>query len=459
MLRRWRNRALSCFCFAAAAASGIAVQAQSLADTLSYAYENSFLLEADVQNIRAADENLAISLSQLRPALTLFSNIRQLDGKLINDSLTATLGLQVDWVLWDGGNRQNTLLSSREAVLSAQQALINSEQDILFAAANAFLTLRQDLQILNLRENNLRVITQELRAAEDRFQVGEVTRTDVAIAQARLAAGRSAYADALGQVEISKAEYKLAVGRAPSTLLPPPAPPQLPNTLESARLIAQSSHPTIRQLQHEVAANEFLARAEDANRRGTFSLSGELSTSAQDGIEDNRGSLTLQYSLPLYSGGQLSALRRRAVAQLNSSRALLLQQGRVITEAVESAWQTWVISRAQVEASQQEIRAARIAFDGTREEASLGARTTIDVLNAEQELLDAQTSALQAETNAYVAVYGVLSAMGMLTAEHLGLTVQRVGFQSNINSSHNETVSSRQYGADLDRILNRVGAN
>lgn len=443
----------------ALAALATSARAHSLSDALAYAYSHSPLLDQQLYTVRAADEDVAIAVSGLRPTISFFANAVGRETGNSTSSLTTTLGLQLDWTLYNGGRNKTIVEARKVSVLAARHGLVSVEQNVLLNAVNAFMQLRQDLQTVSLRENNLRLVTQELRASEDRFDVGEITRTDVSIAQARLASGRSALAAARGQVEVSREAYKLAIGRYPHSLIAPPSPPQLPASVEAARRVALAQHPTIKQLQEQVRASELLARSTYESRRGTVTASGRVSTSNTSGTSSDTSQLTLQYSLPLYSGGQLAALSRQAEAQLNINRALLAQQGRVISDAVGSAWAQLMVARAQVAAGQQQVRAAKLAFDGTVEEANLGARTTLDVLNAEQELLNARTSALDAQTSAYVAVYGVLSAMGLLTTDHLGLSVERVDFDAYARVNHRAPVVGERFKPDLDRILGRVGGN
>ena len=439
----------------------LGLSAHSLSDALAYAYEHSDLLDQQRFLLRAQDEDVAVATSALRPTIAFFTNATQSEtSAAAAGNLTATLGLQVDWTLYSGGANKTRIEAANFAVQAARQGLILAEQQVLLDAVTAFMTLRQDIQTVSLRENNLRLITQELRASEDRFEVGEVTRTDVSIAQARLASARSALAAARGQVEVSRQTYILAVGREPHGLVAPPALPSLPPSVEQATTLALRDHPSIRQLQHTVKANELQALASEQDRRGSVTLSGRVSGTETIGGRnafDESSSLTLGYTVPLSTGGRLVALSRRAEAVLYASRAQLVQQGRVVSDAVGRAWALLSVQRAQVAASRQQVRAAQLAFDGTREEASLGARTTLDVLNAEQELLDARTSALAAETQAYIAVYNVLFAMGLLTTDHLGLSVERYAPEAYYNVVSDAPRGVHGNWSDLDRILKRVG--
>lgn len=438
-------------------AAPVVAKAHSLADALAFAYENSQILEQQRFLLRASDEDVVQSQAAFAPVIDFLARSQQTGVNGTNDSLTTTLQLNAQWLLWNAGARQLRLEATKESVLAARWGLVGVEQQVLFNAASAFLTLRQDIQEVALRESNLRLITQELRAAEDRFEVGEVTRTDVEIARARLAAARSALAAAQGQVEVSREGYILAVGRPPHALVAPPAAPELPASEDAAKSIALRTAPSIRALQHQVKALEFLATARDRDRQGTISLNSSVSTGLRDGDETTGASVGLTYQRNVFDGGSLRSFLRQATANLGASRAELAQQGRVVTEDVGRSWALLQVAQAQVLASQQQVRAAQLAFEGVREEASLGARTTLEVLNAEQELLDARNAVITAQTDAYLAVYGVLAATGLLTTDHLGLTVERYDVTDYFNTVTAPNRVFSEQGSRLDQVLQRRG--
>mgnify|MGYP000010956016 FL=1 len=435
----------------------IAAKAHSLADALVFAYNNSDLVQQQRFLLRSSDEGVAQAQARFQPVLSYFASLSQngVDGP--TDSFTTSVGVNADWTVWDAGSRTVRLESTKELVLAARQNLASVEQQVLFNAVQAFLQLRSAIEAVALRESNLRLITQELRAAEDRFEVGEVTRTDVELARARLAQARSGLASAQGDVEIQRSNYILAIGRAPHALLTPPSPPAIPATVQAAEAIAMRTAPSLLAQQHTVKSNELLSSAAQRNTFGTVGVTGSVSTGARNGDETSSGTVGLRYSRTFYDGGTLNSLIRQTQAALEASRFGLAQEGRIVADGVKRSWAQLQVARAQVTATQQQVRASQLAFEGVREEARLVARTTLDVLDAEQELLDARNAVLNAQTSAYLAVYSVLQSLGLLSTEHLGLNVERydvTDYYNAITTTPAGLVRSEQ-GARLDRILNR----
>ena len=397
-------------------------RAESLADALISAYRTSGLLEQNRALLRAADEDVAASMAALRPILSYFASATYIEPVRIpgGDHLSANIGLSAEMLLYDGGGSKLATEAAKETVLATREGLIDVEQQVLLRAVTAYMNVRRDREIVTLRENNVRVIREQLRAAQDRFDVGEVTRTDVAIARSRLAQAEAGLASARGALAASREEYRAAIGHYPKSLKVPPRLPQTAKSREAAQSVALASHPQIRKVQHEVAA------AELSVRRAAALMGPQLKLKGQVVVDDNgndSSSVSLELGGPIYQGGKLSALYRKAMAQRDAVRAALHTVGLNVAQGVGNAWANLQVARAQIAATDQQIRAARVAFNGTKEEAKLGARTTLDVLDAEQELLDAQANRVSAVTSEYIAAYGLLSAMGLLTAEHLRLGI------------------------------------
>ena len=432
-------------------------KAHSLSDAMVFAYNNSDLVQQQRFLLRSTDENVAQAQARFQPILSYFASLNQngVDGP--TDTFTTSVGVNADWVLWDAGSRVSRVESTKELVFAARQNLADVEQQVLFNAVQAFMQLRSAIEAVSLRESNLRLITQELRAAEDRFAVGEVTRTDVELARARLAEARSGLASAQGDVEVQRSNYIFAIGRAPHALASPPSPPDLPSTVQEAEAIALRRAPSLLAQQHTVRSNDLLVASAKRNTFGNISLSGSVRTGVRNGEELSNGEIGVRYSRTFYDGGTLNSLVRQAQAALEASRFGLAQQGRSVSDGVKRSWAQLQVARAQVAATRQQVRASELAFEGVREEARLGARTTLDVLDAEQELLDARNAVLNAQTSAYLAVYRVLQSLGLLSAEHLGLDVESydvTNYLEAVTSGSSGFVRSEQ--ADrLARVVDR----
>lgn len=435
-------------------------RAETLTDALIAAYRNSNLLDQNRAVLRAADEDVAIAVSTLRPvvAYTLQGGWSRADvtgllGPSVVEGLSASLTLSAEMTLIDFGRRQLGIAIAKESVLATRQALVNVEQNVLLATVQAYVDVRLAQEVVALRQSNLRLITQELRAAQDRFDVGEITRTDVSIAEARLAASRAALASAEGQLMVAREAYKAATGAYPGRLATPPRAPALPRTMEEAQSVARATHPLIRQAQHLVTVAELQIEAAKADRAPTIGAGVTLRT---DDDDQQSSSLGLTMNQTLYAGGRLSALQRRAIAGKDSARAGLQQTAVGVIENVGVAWANLAVAAASIEASDLQIRAAQAAFDGVREEAAAGTRTTLDVLDAEQELLDARNARLQAEAQRYVAVYQVLATMGLLTVDHLQLGIPTYDPEAYYGAVEKAPSHSAQ-GKKLDRILEKIG--
>ncbi|NJM84242.1 MAG: TolC family outer membrane protein [Tabrizicola sp.] len=449
---------------AALAVAGLALapmaRAETLADAMIAAYRNSHLLDQNEAVLRAADEDVAVAVSALRPVISYTAqagwqqaDVETFAGRSQVEGLSSSITLSAELVLLDFGRRNLSIAIAKESVLATRQALLNVEQQVLLATVQAYTDVRLAQEIVALRNSNLRLITQELRAAQDRFDVGEVTRTDVAIAQARLASSRSALASAQGQLMIAREAYRAATGSYPGQLSPLPRSPKIGRTLEEAQRVAMKTHPLIIQAQHEVAVAELQVQLAKAAMKPTLGAGASISVD-NDGLETQSLGLTLNQTL--YAGGRLSALYRQSLAGRDGSRAGLQQTAVGVIQNLGNAWANLAVFAASIDASDEQIRAAQTAFDGVREEAALGARTTLDVLNAEQELLDARASRLEAEAGRYVAVYQVLSAMGLLTVDHLQLGIPTYDPSAYYEAVKTAPATSAQ-GKKLDRILDKIG--
>lgn len=430
--------------------------AQTLADTLVTAYEHSNLLEQNRALLRAADEDVAVAISALRPVINFIAGTNYVGKRLgiTVDDLTASVGISADLLIYDFGRTRFGVDSAKETVLATREALVDLEQRVLLTGVTAFMNVRSAVEFVDIGESSVRLLTEELRAARDRFEVGEVTRTDVAIAEARLASGRSDLEAARGNLVSAREDYKAATGRFPGTLSTANAMPALPATLIEAKSVGTRDHPNIKQAQHQVTAAELNAERAKAATRGRVTANAQASGDEQ--LQNGSTSIGLNFTKPIYQGGQLSALYRQALARASSTRANLLQSVRIVELDVGRAWSDLEVARARIISNRQQIEAARVAFEGAREEAKLGARTTLDVLNLEQDLLKAQGDLIASINSQNVAAYTVLSSMGLLTVEHLNLGIPTYDPAAYYNAVHNAPATSVQ-GKRLDRVLQSIG--
>ncbi len=447
---------------AVTACTVIPAQADGLREVMVDAYRHSNLLEQNRYLLRIQDEGVAQAVAQLRP---VFSFVASVNRELVNSTSTASASLVAEYLIYNGGARRFAIAAAEETVLGAREQLLSLEQQVLLDAVTAYLNVWRDMQVVGVREGNVRVITQQLRAARDRFEVGEGTRTDVAQAEAQLATARSQLAAAQGGLDISRELFNLAVGRYPNGLSGPGAIPNVPRSETAAQALARQEHPAIRALQHEVAAAELGIEQARAGLRPQIALEGRLNQSFTDPVQqpggdnwNNSATIGLSLTQPIYRGGQLLSLERQSRAQAAAVRASLNQQVRLNLQAVGNAWARMNIAAAQIQAADQGIAAAELAFQGVSEEASLGARTTLDVLDAEQDVLDARIARIEAQTDLYLSSYQLLAAAGLLTVENLRLSVPEYdpSAYADLVSGAPSRFNSPQ-GAQLDSLLQRVG--
>ena len=454
---------LAAFAVTTAMVAAPSAQAETLADALISAYKSSHLLEQNQAVLRAADEDAAIAVAKLRPVVdfttrgswTKYDNATGLGTSLptsFYESNSASAALTATVVLYAGGRSKLGGAVAKEAVLATRASLINVEQQVLLAAVAAYVDVRLQGEIVGLRQSNMRLISQELQAAKDRFEVGEVTLTDVSLAEAALAAARSGLAAAQGNLEVACERYKATTGHYPADLKALPKTPALPASEDEARAIAVRSHPNVIAAQHQAKIADLRVQIAKGAMLPTLSASASA-TETDTGLGNT--SVGLSFSQPIYHGGELSAMYRQSLAQQDAAAAGTHQTVVVVSETLGNAWSNLSVANASIQAGSLQVTAAQKAFDGVREEAKLGARTTLDVLNAEQDLLNARAGKLQSEASRYVGVYQLLAATGQLTAQHLNLGIASFDPEAYYNAVKKAPATSSQ-GKRLDRILSKI---
>jgi len=419
---------------AAAVLSAAPASAQTLQEALAQAYSANPQLEAERAALRATDEQVPQALSNWRPTLEATASAGHARGESeaqgrVADFATQprSLGVAATQPVYRGGRSAAQLSRAENTVQAARAQLFLVEQQVLLAAATAYLDVVRDQAVLDLTISNEGVLRRQLDATRDRFDVGEVTRTDVSQAESRVAAATAQRIQAEGNLASSRAVYARVVGSAPGRLVQPQPAFALPASLDETVEVARGNNPAV------VASRFVEAAARDAveqtrgEARPTVSLRAGLDRSYDPSPtvdRQDRASVTAQVVVPLYQAGAVTS-RIREATQIAGQRRIEIDEAR--DQAVETAiraWQALTTARASIVSRQAQVRAAEIALEGVRQEATVGARTTIDVLDAEQELLDARVSVVQAQRDELVAAFQVLSAIGQLGARQLDLPVQ-----------------------------------
>ncbi len=420
---------------ALALAVGRPVSGETLTDAFVAAYQNSNLLEASRALLKTQDESVVTALAALRPTVNAVAAVEssltrapmpQSIRRITDGAVTGSLGLTVELLLTDGGNRKMAVKAARESVMATRQTLLDVEQAVLLNAAIAYHDVVRQTELLRLAESGLNVMETEREAAEGRFELGEITRTDVSLVEARLAVARNRALLGQGELEIARENYRLATGSYPGELAGLPPSPEIPATLEDARSIAMRIHPSIVQGKHLVAAAQLaLERAKTANDP-RLTLAGTVGGSREVGAWANgvdRLSVSLSAAMPLYAGGKAISVARQARANVDRTRSELQQAAQVASQQVAIAWTRLEIAASSIESHDQQVAAAELAYEGVKAEAEFGLRTTLDVLDSEQDLLSARNDRVAAIHERQIAVYRLLSTMGLMTVQHLGLGI------------------------------------
>jgi outer membrane protein len=351
--------------------------------------------------------------------------------------------------------------AAKETVLATRQTLVSVEQLVLLTAVQAYMNVIRNQEFVALRQNNLRLLREELRAARDRFEVGEVTRTDVAQAESAVALAQSGLAAAQGDLTRAIEEFREAVGRDPGALQTPGDLPGLSGDVSAAKSVAVRKHPDILEAQRNVAAAELNISAAKAAMRPSVNLTTRLGVgeNLDDSDFTRSGSVGVELTGPIYQGGRLASAVRQSMAQRDAQRAQLHLVGLQVKQDVGDAYANLRAARASRDASREAVRAAEVAFEGTREEAKLGARTTLDVLDSEQDLLDAQANLISANADVVIAAYSVLAAIGELTARDLNLSVPTYDAAAYYDLVKTAPVPISPQGQKLDKVLRALGKN
>lgn len=437
--------------------------AQTLADAIAGAYSTNPTLEINRAALRSLDEEVPQAKSTLRPQVSLRNDLSVSRSSRSDDTSTSNqTSLLGSLTLYNGGLSKSQIQSAIMSVESARASLINVEQVAILDAVTAFMDVRRDTQFLSLARNNVRVLNEQLRATRDRFEVGEVTRTDVSQAEAAVAAARSNLATSTGALQQSRAAYFAAIGSEAERPSPPPPAPAVPKTIEEAVQIAMREHPSLRAAQFTERSAEWDVEIARAGAAPVVTLSGSVFVTENIGQRvrgtnlANRGAqILLRTEIPLYTGGNISSLIRQATQVVSQRKAESRNTARQIRQQVEIAWAGLRTARASIRSSGQEIAAAKVAFDGVVEEAKFGERTTLDVLDAEQALLNARSNLVASQRDEYVATYNLLSSMGLLTIRHLGLKIDQYDVRKNYDEVKDGP--SRYRDLKLDKILDRWG--
>ncbi|MDR3419840.1 MAG: TolC family outer membrane protein [Xanthobacteraceae bacterium] len=431
--------------FALASVATVSARAETMSGALVRAYGTNPDLNQERAGVRAQDENIPRATSAYRPTVTAtgqygYSNLSLREpGSVLGvaggfryqaSTDTGNLGITATETIFNGNRNFNGVRQAESNVLGSRETLRNTEQTVLQNGATAYMDVLRDTAILDLRKNNIIVLEEQLRQTRDRFNVGEVTRTDVAQAASSLASARSDYFTAQANLQTSIANYHQVIGVDPTHLDPARSVEiLLPPTLGQAINVAIAQHPEVQAALHQVDSAELQVKLVEGELMPTVSIAGQVTQNynytGETGFRLFNGTILGEVSVPIYTGGEVDARVRQAKELLSQAELQADLQRTQVRSSVVSNWGLLDSAKAVIVSDQAAVKAAEIALEGVREEARVGQRTTLDVLNAQQTLLNARVSLVSAQRDRVVASYATLAAVGELSADTLGLDVVR----------------------------------
>jgi len=405
-----------------------AAHAESLADALIMTEATNPQLDSGRADAAIADEALTQARAAGRTTVNVTasaggqqSETNQPFALVEGDAGLANAQIDVARPIYTSGRVPAGIRSAKAGIDAADLSLQDLRQAIFFDVVTAYMDVVRDLEAVRIRRNNVDVLAEQLRAAEDRFNVGVVTRTDVKLSEARLEGARANEASAQAQLESSRANYTFLVGQRPTDLVSPPDLP-VPATLEDTLTVVLSDNPTL----NAAKANERSAAEQVKVARGSGGLQVDIVGQAsgrefyqeeQSPLRDTTLSALARARLPLWQGGLVRSQVREAKLRREQAKLQTQNVERQVRAQTAAAWYAYISAQQAIIASERQVEAAQVAFDGAREELSVGTRTTQDLLDAEQDLLNARLTLVSSERDSYVAAARLYQIMGSLTPE------------------------------------------
>ncbi len=441
------GRAARTILLAGAAFVAAPVHADTLQEALTQAYLNNPTLESARATQRATDENVPIERSAGLPDVAATASYSEvLDGASAQGpNRLFGAGLDLGVPLYSGGAVRNSIRAAETRVEAGRADLRATESAIFTQVVAAYMDVLRGQALVALSANQVDVLSVNVQATSDRFEIGDLTRTDVAQSQSRLALAQGDYRSAQANLIASREDYIALVGEAPDDLRPPPPLPGLPADPDTAVEIALENNPDLIAARERAEASGYDIDVAGAGRSPTVSVfagydysntlnSLRLQNGATAPIQTARdASAGVSLRFPLFQGGRTAALQRQAQARSAAALENVVAAERDVIAQVRAAWSSWQASLAIIESSQTAVSAAELSLEGVRAENSIGNRTILDVLNAEQELLNSRVQLVTARRNAYVAGFSLLAAMGRAEARDLGLVDEGLLYDPVVN--------------------------
>jgi outer membrane protein len=426
--------------------------ADTLPEALATAYSSNPDIAAQRAALRALDEDVSEAVSGYRPNVTGSADLEYRD---INStgrngdygSLDRSAGVQVNQPIYRGGRTQNSVRAAEAGVKAGRQQLRGVEIRTLLDVVSAYMDVVRDTAEVELNNNQVEVLRRQLQATRDRFKVGELTRTDVAQSESRLSRSITGRTQAEGQLTASREAYRRVVGSSPGALKPPPKLVTIPANVEEAIEIGLRNSPTLlaaRAIEEAARFGVDVAKGAvlpSVSAVGGYTYSGADSPNGTGGtrnIDTRVGAIGARLTIPIFQSGAEYAAVRRA-QQVRSQRTLEIAAAeRQVVESIRNAWAQYQTSVSSIESTTSAVNASTIALEGVKQEQQVGSRTILDVLDAEQELLDSRVQLVRAQRNEYVASFALLAATGQIGARELDLQVDVYNPETHFNQVRNK---------------------
>jgi outer membrane protein len=426
-LKHWTRILLASAALAVGAGQ---VSAETLIEAMVSAYSGNPTLQAERARQRGTDELVPQALSGWRPTVNTEGSIGNVwsysSGVSGSENDPKSVAIGLSQPIFRGFKTINGTKAAEANVEAGKQSLLAIEQDILFQAIQAYMNVIRDRQIVGLRQQNVGVLQKQLTAADERFKVGEITRTDVAQSRARVSGAQSSVASANATLAASVANYINVVGHKPGSLKYPRLA-KLPRNLEAAQAAAMEINPNILAAAYvEEASNYNIDVVKgDLLPSASFDASASFNDNPADGTSRSESArIEGVLTIPIYEAGRVYSSVREAKHVASQRRLEVIQAGRSVRESVSISWNNLAAAREIIRSAKEQVSAAQLALDGVRQEYFVGSRTTLDVLDAETEVVNARISLVSAERDQIVAAYQILGSIGRLTARDLSLPVE-----------------------------------
>jgi outer membrane protein len=416
--------------------------AETLPSALVQAYQNNPQLNAQRASARATDEAVPQALSGYRPRLTVTATLGEQYLQTLSKSTSSTTGIttystasgaftpytygaSMTQTLFNGFQTANRTRAAEGQVSSAREALRVIEQTILLNAATVYMDMLRDSAIAEVQRSNVRVLGETLRQTRDRFSVGEVTRTDVAQSEAQLAAGQFQLLTAESNLTTTRSNYRRVIGTEPGNLSPgTPVDRYAPSTLTGAVTLGLQQNPNVTSAMYGIDVSYLQVKINEGALYPTLTLTSSVQQSVSSSLTNVQQlsmSTVGSFTMPIYQGGAEYALIRQSKETLSQQRLNLEQVRDQTRQVIVQAWGQVQATTAQIKSADAQVRSTEIALNGVREEARVGQRTTLDVLNAQQALVNARVTLVTAQHDRVVASFNLLNAIGALSPQTLGL--------------------------------------